>query len=130
MHQKDLPVAKFYKLVNGQDIVAYELSETESHILIKQPMAIVIENDFTGARQLLNVREWLPPIVTKSDEVQLPKIQIMFILDVNETFKEEFKDVVAFFYGVQPKKRRARGEEKDKKVVSIASFLKDDGKIH
>lgn len=131
MHQKtDNPIPKYYKLMNGEDIVAYELSESETHILIKQPMSVMIENDLSGARQLLNVREWLPPIVTKGDEVQLPKTHVIFTLEVNDSFKDEFKDVVAYFYGVVPKKRKVRSEDKERKVVSIANFVKDDGKVH
>lgn len=132
MHQEtDSPAPKFYKLVNGQDIVAYELSVSEHSILIKQPMAIVIENDFGSAKQLLNVREWLPPIITKGDEVNLPKIHVLFSMDVNESFTEEFKDVVAYFYGVKPKKKVRVEKSDDRKVVSLASFVKDEsGKTH
>jgi len=130
MHQEtDNPTPIFYKLTTGEDIVAYQLSETQHTLLIKQPMVILVENDFGAARQLLNVREWLPPVITKKDEVSLPKKLIVFSIEVNAEFKEEFKQVVAYFYGVKPK-RKARREAGDSKVVPF-TFVKDEsGKTH
>jgi len=134
MHQPtDTLVPKFYKLTTGEDIVAYELEDTETHILIKQPMAIVIENNFMAAKQLLNVREWIPPIVAKNDQVNLPKTLIMFSLEVNDEFKHEFATVVSYFYGVAPVKKRPKRERvgsEDKNVIPFTVVKDDSGKVH
>lgn len=138
MHQKtDIQMPTYYKLTTGEDVVAYELAVGDSHIKIKQPMAVFIENNFLVGKQLLNVREWIPPIITVADELELPKSLIMFSLACNESFALEFKDLVDYFYNVTPvKRKRARVKsenteegDQDRKVIPFM-FKDDTGNTH
>jgi hypothetical protein len=99
---------KFYKLKNGEDIVAFEIESLESHYNIRRPLLIKVENEVLAGRQMLNVREWVPPIVCANDTVLLPKELVIFSTDVKVSFKEEFKDATDYLYNVVPKKKQPR----------------------
>jgi hypothetical protein len=121
MHQPvpDQPAIRFYKLKTNEDIVAFELESTELYYRIRRPLAFSVENEVMGGRQMLNVREWLPPIVCGTDEVFLPKEYVLFATEVRESFKDEFTHAVEFLYNVSPRKRSSRSRE------DIPMMLKD-----
>lgn len=100
---EQLPI-KFYKLKTNEDIVAYEVENTEFCYKISRPLAFTVQNEVQGGRQMLDVREWIPPIVCANDTVYLPKEYVMFSTEVKESFKEEFRDATEFLYSVTPKK--------------------------
>lgn len=124
MHQPaEEPVIKFYKLKTLEDIVAYQLQDGDGFYKIRRPLAFSVENEVGTGRQLLNVREWIPPIVSSVEEVCIPKEFVLFSTDVKDSFKEEFQDAVNYLYGVTPRKRnKPTGTGK---VVPIASMMKD-----
>lgn len=126
MHQpvQEETVIKFYKLNTLEDIVAYQIEETETHYRIRRPLAFRVENEVITGRQMLNVREWIPPIVSSVEEINLPKSVVIFTTDVRDSFKEEFQDAVNYLYGVTPKKR-PKSPEKAANVIPFASLMKD-----
>ena len=111
---------KFYKLKTNEDIVAFEVQVCKGHIQIKRPLAFTVENEVMAGRQMLNVREWVPPIVCANDTVFLPKDYIMFSTDVKDSFKEEFLHATEFLYSVEPRKA---SKPKGDKVVPF--MIKD-----
>ena len=120
------PIIKFYKLKNLEDIVAYELeSQNPDFVRVKRPLAFTVDNEVSSGRQMLNVREWIPPIVSSVEEVFIPKEFIIFTTDVRDSFKGEFKDAVEYLYGVTPKKREKESKSKTGKVVPFAALMKD-----
>ena len=129
MHQPvpdNLPI-KLLKLKNGEDIVAYLMEESDTQVTLKRPLAFTIENEPMLGRQMLNVREWVAPIVAASDTIPLDKDFIIFVTDVKESFAEEFKEAVNYLYGVTPKKRTTKRDsmEAGGKIVPFASMMKD-----
>lgn len=128
MHQPTTaePVIKFYKLKTLEDIVAYELETAEQNFIrIKRPLAFSVENEDGTGRQMLNVREWIPPIVSSVDEILLPKEYVLFSTEVRESFKEEFIDAVNYLYGVVPKPRNSKKSSSSGKIVPFVSMMKD-----
>lgn len=123
MHQPVDPIIKFYKLKTLEDIVAYQLQDGDGFYRIRRPLAFSVENEMGTGRQLLNVREWIPPIVSAVEEVCIPKEFVLFTTDVKESFKEEFQDAVNYLYGVTPRKRTKPSNTG--KVVPIACMMKD-----
>lgn len=105
MHQPVGPVIKFYKLKTNEDIVAFEEEDANGFYKIRRPIAFTVDNEVIAGKQLLNVREWVPPIVCANDTVYLPKEFVMFSTDVKDTFKEEFTEATDFLYNITPKKR-------------------------
>ena len=125
MHQPvpDTFPVKLIKLKNGEDLVAYLIDENEKQIQVRKPLAFTIENEPMYGRQMLNVREWVAPIVAISDTVPLDKDFIIFITDVKESFVAEYKDAVEYLYGVTPRKRE-KSKDPVGKVVPFASLMK------
>lgn len=111
---------KFYKLKTNEDIVAFEVEVCNDHIKISRPLAFTVENEVMAGKQMLNVREWVPPIVCANDTILLPKEFIMFSTDVRESFKDEFIHATEFLYNVEPRKPT---RSKSDKVVPL--MLKD-----
>ena len=132
MHQKIVPNPRFYKLTTGEDIVAYEVADKENCVTLKQPMAVFIENNFVAGRQLVLAREWMPPIIVEKDVIDLPKSLVVFSTECSDSFALEFKELVEYFYCVEPvkkKKGKVDGEKESRKVVPF--ILKDDsGNTH
>lgn len=106
MHQPIEAVIKFYKLRTNEDIVAFEEESTETHYKIRRPLAFTVDNEVMAGKQMLNVREWVPPIVCANDTILLPKEYVMFTTDVKESFKEEFVGATDFLYNITPKKKK------------------------
>lgn len=115
-------VVKFYKLKTNEDIVAFQLQDLKGHYKIKRPLAFTVDNEIAAGRQMLNVREWIPPIVCANEIIFLPKEYVMFTTDVKESFIEEFTSVTEFLYNVTPKKKERTSSGK---VVPISSLMKD-----
>jgi hypothetical protein len=122
MHQKakmEDGTLKYIKLKNGEDIVGVVTVETSNTVSIKRPLAFVIENDFEYNRQLLNIREWMPPIVAKDDVISIKKSTVFFITDVKDTFIEEYNEAVKTLYGITPRKRQVKTEENSNVVTLL-----------
>lgn len=113
---------KFLKIKTGEDLVAYVLEQTDDFYRLKRPLSFTVENEVIAGRQMLNVREWIPPIVCSSEEVVLPARWVIFTSEVRDSFKTEFKEAVDFLYGVTPRKRTRKSMDN---VVPFASLMKD-----
>lgn len=124
MHQPvpDETPIKFLKVRTGEDLVAYLTEEGEGFYRIRRPLVFSVENEVMAGRQLLNVREWIPPIVSSVEEITIPREWVIFITDVKDSFKLEFKDAVNYLYGVTPRKR---SKPSSADVIPFASIMKD-----
>lgn len=120
------PNIKFFKLKNLEDIVAYELPSTqEGYIRLHRPLVIFVENEIETGRQMLNVREWIPPIVSAVEEIMLSEDYVLFSTEVRDSFKEEFIEAVNYLYSVTPRRKKQNSSKSSSKVVPFASILKD-----
>ena len=135
----NIPEIRFIKLRHGEDLVAFLVEETEEHILIRRPLSVRIENDFILGKQLIEVREWIPPLFTETEEVKVNKADLMLITPVRPSFKTRFMDFINDFYEptqVSKSELKANQSEKDvegeTKKDNIIPFLGRDfsGKLH
>lgn len=132
----DSLVPRFYKLMTGEDIVAYELLEDEESYELKRPLAIHIDTNPIIGKAFLHVREWIPPVATKGDTLTISKKLVMLTMECNDEFKAEFKEFSDYFYEVQMgqmkediKKQEEKKEKKDRKVIPF--LVRDDsGEVH
>lgn len=132
----DSLVPRFYKLMTGEDIVAYELLEDEESYELQRPLAIHIDTNPILGKAFLHVREWIPPIATKGDTLIISKKLVMLTMECNEEFKVEFKEFSDYFYDAQKDQmkedilKREKGEKKkDRKVVPFV-IRDDSGEVH
>lgn len=127
---------KFVKLRNGEDLVASVKVDGDNYILTR-PVAIMIENIFEEAKQLLNVREWLPLTIVSADSTTLDKSEVIVLLDVNEDFIEQYHEICEMFFDNKPtiKKNKRKTTSSDDKVITFAEALanmidKKDKPVH
>jgi len=102
------PQVKFYKLKTGENLVAFELESTELFYRLRRPLSFTVENEPLSGRQMLDVREWIPPIVCNTDEITLPKEFVMLSTEVKDSFRAEFDEASQFLYNVEPRHRKKR----------------------
>lgn len=141
MHQPvdpkdDSLVPRFYKLMTGEDIVAYELLEDEESYELMRPLAIHIDTNPIIGKAFLHVREWIPPIATKGDTLIISKKLVMLTMECNDEFKVEFKEFSDYFYEVQKsqmkediKKQEADNKKEERKVIPFV-VRDDSGEVH
>lgn len=131
----DIPEIRFIKLRHGEDLIAFLVEETETHIRIRRPLAVRIENDFIVGKQLIEVREWIPPLFTETEEVMVNKADLMLITPVRPSFKARFMDFINDFYEpsqqIQKNTENNNTEEQTKKDNIIPFFGRDfSGKLN
>jgi len=128
---------KFLKLRNGEDLVA-KVTVDGDKLVLNRPVAIMIENIYEEGRQLLNVREWLPPTVVLSDTATILSSEVLATMEINPEFLEQYDEICEMFFDNKPvikKKTKAKSLTSDDKVVSILEALtgmneKKDKPIH
>src|SRR5210317_1253594 len=129
-------IPSYFKLMNGEDIVAYLVEDHELYYLVKRPLAIHVDSSAFLGKAFLHVREWIPPIATKGDTLIISKKLVMLTMECNEEFKVEFKEFSDYFYDAQKDQmkedilKREKGEKKkDRKVVPFV-VRDDSGEVH
>lgn len=143
MHQPvkdDSLVPRFYKLMTGEDIVAYELMEDEESYELKRPLVIHVDHNPLLGKAFLHVREWVPPVAIKGDSLIISRDLVMMTMECNEEFIEEFKELSDYFYTVQPLRTAAdrkrmrkllEGDEEEETAKIIPFVMRDDsGEVH
>lgn len=139
MHQPvdpkdDSLVPRFYKLMTGEDIVAYELLEDEESYELMRPLAIHIDTNPILGKAFLHVREWIPPVATKGDTLIISKKLVMLTMECNDEFKAEFKEFSDYFYEVQmgQMKKDIKKQDEKKKDRKVVPFMipDDSGEVH
>lgn len=136
MHQPvdDTLVPRFYKLMTGEDIVAYELMEDEESYELMRPLAIHIDTNPIIGKAFLHVREWIPPVATKGDTLVISKKLVMLTMECNNEFKAEFKEFSDYFYEVQmgQMKKDIKKQDEKKKDRKVVPFMipDDSGEVH
>jgi hypothetical protein len=118
---------RFIKLRNGENIVAH----TEMHddfMYLARPILMDFDNygDF-DEQQILRIKEWVPPLIAKFDYVTIDMKEVFFVLEVQDTFLQNYLEVSEIFFSVIPKesqKKKVLQENADKTVVSFEDVWK------
>jgi hypothetical protein len=113
----------FIKLRHGEDLVAYLLEENETSFHIKRPMLINVMSDMQTGKQMISVKEWMPPIITDMDDAFISKKDIYLSAPVRDSFKEEITGVINYFYSVEPIRRVRKSSNS---APSSSSSIKED----
>ena len=96
---------KFFKLKSGDNLISFVLEENETSFVLKRPIVVEIENDLNSGRQIIDAREWIPPLICTVDQISLSKDRIEFSSEVQDHFKPNYKNAVEFLYSVEPKEK-------------------------
>lgn len=121
----------FLKIRGGDDVVGYLYSNTDTHYIIARPLNIIIETDLPSGRQMIEVRECLPPILVELEQMSFAVGDVTVITPIRDSFKEELASVIKLFYSVKPLKRKQTEKVKRDEGDNVISFVgRDIPKIH
>jgi hypothetical protein len=118
---------RFIKLRNGENIVAH----TEMHddfMYLARP--IQIQHDNVGdyeEQQILHIKEWVPPLIAKFDYLTVSMKDVLFVLEVQKNFLDNYIEVSEIFFSIIPDedmKKKVLQENADKTVVSFEDVWK------
>ena len=129
-------IPKVYKMMTGEDIVAYEEANDDKTYRLKKPLAIHIGSSPFLGQAFLHVREWIPPIAVRGDSITIDKALVMSVMDCNDDFVEEYKELSEYFYSVTPTLRKKQIELEDKaekgqrKILPFRIPGDDSGEVH
>ena len=116
---------RFIKLKNGDNLVAYT-EEADGMVTMTRPLCVLIENDLDEGKQYINVREWIPPMLVKDDCATIPRDEILLVMDVVDSFKDEFIELSKFFYSITPIKKPVKEPgTASEKVVQLRKKKED-----
>lgn len=80
---------KQLKLVNGEEIAGFVLSETENEIIIEQPHIIQIRED-TGT---IRMRRWFE--MSEQTVYKIPSEQVLMVVELDTSYKDYFLNLLA-----------------------------------
>jgi len=88
-NKKDDLNFKQIKLVNGEEIAGFILSETENEIIIEQPHIIQIKED-TGT---IRMRRWFE--MSEQTVYKIPAEQVLMVVELDHSYKDYFLNLLA-----------------------------------
>ena len=119
---------KQLKLVNGEEIAGFVLSETENEIIIEQPHVIQIRED-TGT---IRMRRWFE--MSEQTVYKIPSEQVLMVVELDTSYKDYFLNLLAkqdiddLFESIDADKTDA---ELDKELADeILNYYKGNSTLH
>lgn len=114
---------KFFRLANGDDIVAELRGSVEGKITIKYPMRVLVDADLDVGRQTIYLHAWMPQGVARGDTCDINSTDVVFTSEVED-------DIIKYYNGMVselneeikvPDKKVSKGE----KIISFQDIKKD-----
>jgi hypothetical protein len=116
---------RLIKLKNGDDVIAYMTGgPIDSQVMLRRPVLIFVDSYPEEGRSVINVKEWLHPMLAAKDETPLRNEDILFIAEVNPEFVDEYVNIANIFYTKMKPKIRKGFKEVDE-VTAKATTLAD-----
>lgn len=122
---------RLVKLKNGEDVIAFVADHGE-FLELTRPIQLLFESlDEIDSEQVVNVREWLPPLIADTESAMISKDNVLFVVEVKKTFSEHFMTVSRMFFEYsevvnnERDRKRLLQETADQTVVSLEDILKN-----
>jgi hypothetical protein len=122
---------RLVKLKNGEDVIAF-VEDHGEFLELTRPIQLLFESlDEIDSEQVVNVREWLPPLIADTESVMINKDNVLFVVEVKKTFSEHFMTVSRMFFEYsevvnnERDRKRLLQETADQTVVSLEDILKN-----
>jgi len=116
---------KYIRTLNGVDVVANVLSETETTMTLDEALVLHVEPNLDSLRQMLYLYPWITQTLVddSSQEVTIYKHTIMFITEISEEMVDYHKSMWISIRKDEIEMKEQEAEEmekeKDKKVLSL-----------
>lgn len=121
---------KYIRTLNGVDVVANVLSETETTMTLNEALVLHIEPNLDSLRQMLYLYPWITQTLVddSSQEVTIYKHTIMFITEISDEMVDYHKSMWISIRKdekeMKEQEDEEREKERDQKVMSIFNKTK------
>ena len=122
---------RLVKLQNGDDVISF-VEDHGDYLKLIRPIQLMFESlDEIDSEQVVNVREWLPPLIADTEYVMIRKSDVLFAVEVKKHFSEHFMTVSKMFFeyseiaNSERERKKFLQESADQTVVSLEDILKN-----
>ena len=79
-----MSTVKIVRLVSGEDIIGY-VEEDNDTVLLGSPMTVLFKRIPSSGKSIMMMSYWLPHEIVEEDLVEIPRNQVLFIMNAKET---------------------------------------------
>ena len=125
---------KYIRTLNGVDVVANVLSETETTMTLDEALVLHVEPNLDSLRQMLYLYPWITQTLVddSSQEVTIYKHTIMFITEISDEMVDYHKSMWISIRKdekeMKEQENEEREKEKDQKVMPLFNKTKKSPK--
>ena len=87
-------IIKFMRLSNGEDLISTIDDDTDSYVMVTNPMRVIIDADLDVGKQTIYMHNWIPQGIAKGNSCTISKKDIIFISELEEDIKDYYDGVV------------------------------------
>lgn len=120
---------KLVRLNNGEDIVAY-VEEIDDHLLIRDPMTVVILKNNKAGKQTIVMSEYIPYPIIKSNEIILNQADVFFVMEPSDAFSEYYFNMLNRSEIAETEDLSDESDDKQMKIMSELIIAKETNQIH
>lgn len=121
------------RLKNGDDIVSYVIQYSKEEVVLREPMLVLVKNDYKSGQQTLGMEAWLPYKIIKNNEVLIKCDDVLFSISVSEEFEEFYENMVDNFKNFNEKKEQAEDEGRlteEEMMIILKAVENTEGVVH
>ncbi|CAB4124353.1 hypothetical protein UFOVP49_191 [uncultured Caudovirales phage] len=123
---------KYFKLSNGEDILAVVQEVLDDKIVLLNPMKVLIDSDLDNGKQTIYMHSWIPQGIASGNVCSMNSREVIFTTEVEKEIASYYIEMVTEMSEEVPKKESSKKEymDEDKKVVSFVSKSNKDTKLN
>ena len=119
------------RLKNGDDIVSYVIEYSKDQVILREPMLVLVKNDYKSGQQTLGMESWLPFKIIKNNEVMIKSDDVLFIISVSDEFSEFYENMVDNFKNINETKELVEERLTEEEMMIILKAVENtEGVIH
>lgn len=120
------------RLKNGDDIVSYVIQYSKDQVILREPMLVLVKNDYKSGQQTLGMESWLPFKIIKNNEVMIKSDDVLFSISVSDEFSEFYENMVDNFKNLNETKELVEEERltEEEMMIILKAVENTEGVIH
>jgi hypothetical protein len=128
-----MEVINLIRLKNGDDIVCYVDQYCKDEMIVREPMLVVIKQDYKSGQHIIGMESWLPFQILKNNEVVIKLEDILFSTIVNDDFEEFYENTIDNLKVTQREKDNLEDEGRltqEEMLIILKNIENNEGITH
>lgn len=118
-----MSTVKIVRLVSGEDIIGYVEEENDS-VLLGSPMTVFFKRLPSSGKSIMMMSYWLPHEIVEEDIVEIPRNQVLFIMDAKETIIDYYVSALVEADNVSEESSLEDTSDEDIDVMELLNKIK------